>query len=89
MKNIVITLSLIALGLAYSSCKKTFTCTCSTSPKGSSTTTNTISTGQSTGFVNQIHYSEKSRSADDALSKCTDEYNNSGYVINGANCSVY
>ncbi|MGZ3882683.1 MAG: hypothetical protein ACXVP0_06055 [Bacteroidia bacterium] len=89
MKNIIVTLSLIALGLGYSSCKKTFTCTCSTSPTGSSTTTNTISTGQSTGFVNQIHYSEKSRSSDDALSKCQNQYANSGYVINGYNCTIY
>jgi hypothetical protein len=90
MKNIIITLLLIALGLGYSSCKKTFNCTCSTTPNSqSATNSNTVTNGQSTGYVNQIHYPIKAWNSESALSKCQDNYEKSGYVINGYKCSLY
>lgn len=68
------------------SCKKTYTCTCTTQPAVS---TNTFTQQQSGGFLNQTHYSLEQWNKESAQSKCNDMYEKSGLIVNGYACTVY
>ncbi len=71
-------------------CKKKYTCNCTTAPLTQTTSnTNTITAGQSTGYMNQVHYSIKASDESAAQTKCEAQYENSGYVVNGMKCTVY
>ena len=86
MNKFIFFLALVAVMTIILSCRKTYTCTCTTQPAVSTTT---FTQQQSGGFQNQTHYSEKEWNKDAAQTKCENTYVKSGLIVNGYSCTVY
>ena len=85
MNKFIFFLTVVAL-ITIISCKKTYTCTCSTTPAAS---TNTFTQQQSGGYYNQAHYSVDEFNKENAQTTCENSYVKSGLVVNGYSCTVY
>ena len=85
MNKFIFLLAVVAI-MSIMSCKKTFTCTCTTQPAVS---TNTFTQQQSGGYNNQTHYSIDEYNKDQAQTTCENQYVKSGLIINGYSCQVF